>query len=162
MLRTRLTKLLGIKHPIILRYVLDQHPQLVAAVSNAGGLGILAWPLSPEATRKSINEIRELTDKPFGIGCTLLMPGARENEVALEEKVPVINISLGKGEDIIERCHAYGGRVITTVVTEKHARSAEAMGADALMVTGHEAAAHGGDATSFVSCRARASSPTCH
>lgn len=127
-------------------------PQLVAAVSNAGGLGILAsGPLSPEATRKSINEIRELTDKPFGIGCTLLMPGARENaEVALEEKVPVINISLGKGEDIIERCHAYGGRVITTVVTEKHARSAEAMGADALMVTGHEAAAHGGDATSFV------------
>ncbi len=127
-------------------------PQLVAAVSNAGGLGILAsGPLSPEATRKSINEIRALTDKPFGIGCTLLMPGARENaEVALEMEVPVINISLGKGEDIIERCHAYGGRVITTVVTEKHARSAEAMGADALMVTGHEAAAHGGDATSFV------------
>ena len=85
MLRTRLTQLLGIKHPIILPGMSwISTPQLVAAVSNAGGLGILASrPLSPEVTRQSINEIRKLTDKPFGIGCTLLMPGARENaEVA--------------------------------------------------------------------------------
>ena len=153
MLQTRLTKLLGIKHPIVLPGMSwISTPDLVAAVSNAGGLGILAsGPLSPEATRRSINDIRKLTDKPFGIGCTLLMPGAKENaEVALEMEVPVINISLGKGEDIIRRCHSYGGKVITTVVTEKHARSAKDMGADALMVTGHEAAAHGGDATSFV------------
>ena len=153
MLQTRLTKLLGIRHPIILPGMSwISTPELVAAVSNAGGLGILAsGPLSPDATRRSIDEIRRLTDKPFGIGCTLLMPGAKENaEVALEMEVPVINISLGKGEDIIQRCHEYGGKVITTVVTEKHARSAQYMGADALMVTGHEAAAHGGDATSFV------------
>lgn len=92
-----------------------------------------------------------MTDKPFGIGATLLMPGAKENaEVALEEKVPVINFSLGKGDWIVQRAHAYGGKVIATVVNEKHAKSAEAMGADCLLVTGHEAAAHGGDVTSLV------------
>lgn len=51
-------------------------PKLVAAVSNAGGLGILATgPLSAQQTREAIEEIRSLTDKPFGIGATLLMPG---------------------------------------------------------------------------------------
>jgi NAD(P)H-dependent flavin oxidoreductase YrpB (nitropropane dioxygenase family) len=64
--------------------------------------------------------------------------------------VPVINFSLGKGDWIVQQAHAYGGKVIATVVTEKHARSAEKIGCDALLVTGHEAAAHGGDVTSLV------------
>jgi enoyl-[acyl-carrier protein] reductase II len=111
----------------------------------------LIGPLSAEETRKSIHEIRKLTNKPFGIGATLLMPGAKENaEVALEEKVPVINFSLGKGDWIVQRAHEYGGKVIATVVNEKHAKSAESIGVDALMCTGHEAAAHGGDVTSLV------------
>ena len=101
--------------------------------------------------RAAIREIRELTDKPFGIGVTLLMPGAKENaEVALQEQVPVINFSLGKGDWLVKRAHEYGGKVIATVVSEKHALSAQAIGADALLVTGHEAAAHGGDVTSLV------------
>lgn len=80
-----------------------------------------------------------------------MMPGAKENaEVALEEKVPVINFSLGKADWLVKECHSYGGKVIATVVSEKHARSAEAIGADCLMVTGHEAAAHGGEVTSLV------------
>lgn len=98
-LRTRVTQLFDIKHPFILPGMSwISTPQLVAAVSNAGGLGILATgPLSAEQTRESIREIRKLTQKPFGIGATLLMPGAKENaEVALEEQVPVINFSLGK------------------------------------------------------------------
>lgn len=150
---TRVTKILNIKYPFILPGMSwISTPVLVAAVSNAGGLGILATgPLSPEQTRDSIREIRRLTDKPFGIGATLLMPGAKENaEVALEEKVPVINFSLGKGDWIVERAHQYGGKVIATVVSEKHANSAKEMGVDCLMVTGHEAAAHGGDVTSLV------------
>jgi len=152
-IRTRLTTLLGIKHPIVLPGMSwISTPVLVAAVSNAGGLGILATgPLSPDQTRESIRQIRKLTNKPFGIGCTLLMPGAKENAiVALDEKVPVINISLGKGDWIVKRAHEYGGKVICTVVNEKHAKSAESIGCDALMVTGHEAAAHGGDVTSLV------------
>lgn len=125
---------------------------LVAATSNAGGLGILAiGHLSPTETRAEIQRVKSLTDKPFGIGCALLMPGARENlEVALQEQVPVVNFSLGSGADVCERVHAYGGKVIATVVSAKHALSAERAGVDALLVTGHEAAAHGGAVTSLV------------
>jgi len=127
-------------------------PELVAAVCNAGGLGTLATgPLLPEETRIAIQRIRELTDKPFAIGATLMMPGAKENaKIALEEKVPVINFSLGKGDWLVKEAHAYGGKVIATVTTLKHALSAQSIGADALQVTGHEAAAHGGEVTSLV------------
>lgn len=152
-MKTRITELLAIEHPLILPGMSwISTPQLVAAVSNAGGLGILAsGPLTADETRNAIREIRQLTDKPFGIGVTLLMPGAKENaEVALDEQVPVINFSLGKGDWLVKRAHEYGGKVIATVVTEKHALSAQAIGADALLVTGHEAAAHGGDVTSLV------------
>ena len=152
-MKTRITELFGISVPLVLPGMSwISTPQLVAAVSNAGGLGILAsGPLNPEQTRAAIHEIRSLTDKPFGVGVTLLMPGAKENaEVALDEQVPVINFSLGKGDWLIKRAHEYGGKVIATVVSEKHAKSAEKIGADALLVTGHEAAAHGGNVTSLV------------
>ncbi|MEN7429347.1 nitronate monooxygenase [Chromobacterium sp. TRC.1.1.SA] len=152
-MQTAITRLFGIQLPLLcpgMSYIAT--PELVAAVSNAGGLGILATgPLSADATRAAIRRIRELTDKPFGIGCTLMMPGAADNaKVALEEHVPVINYSLGKGDWIAEAAHRYGGKVLATVVTEKHAQSAERCGADALLVTGHEAAAHGGSVTSLV------------
>lgn len=152
-MKTRITELLGIEKPVLLPGMSwISTPELVAAVSEAGGLGILAsGPLTSEETRQSIRRIRELTDKPFGIGITLLMPGAEENaDVAIEEQVPVINFSLGKGDDLIRRAHEYGAKVIATVVTEKHAQSAQKSGADALLVTGHEAAAHGGEVTSLV------------
>ncbi|UTH73459.1 nitronate monooxygenase family protein [Chromobacterium sp. IIBBL 290-4] len=152
-MQTAITRLFGIERPLLcpgMSYIAT--PELVAAVSNAGGLGILATgPLNAEQTRAAIRRIRELTDKPFGIGCTLMMPGAADNaKAALEEKVPVINYSLGKGDWIAEAAHRYGGKVLATVVTEKHAISAEKCGADALLVTGHEAAAHGGSVTSLV------------
>ncbi|WP_332835409.1 NAD(P)H-dependent flavin oxidoreductase [Chromobacterium phragmitis] len=152
-MQTAITRLFGIQHPLLcpgMSYIAT--PELVAAVSNAGGLGILATgPLNAEQTRSAIRRIRELTDKPFGIGCTLMMPGAADNaQVALKERAPVINYSLGKGDWIAKAAHAYGGKVLATVVTEKHAKSAEKCGADALLVTGHEAAAHGGSVTSLV------------
>lgn len=152
-MQTRFTETFGVRLPLAcpgMSYIAT--PELVAATANAGGLGILATgPLKPEQTRAAIRRIRELTDRPFGIGCTLMMPGARENcEVALQEQVPVINFSLGKGDWIVKAAHAYGGKVIATVVTEKHAISAEKAGVDGLLVTGHEAAAHGGEVTSLV------------
>lgn len=152
-MRTRLTDLLGIEHPVIcpgMTYV--SNADLVAAVSNAGGLGILAvGHLTPEQTRAEIRRTRALTRKPFGVGVALIMPGATQNaEIAVEEKVPVINFSLGKGDWLCRRVHEYGGKVIATVVNEKHAKAAEKSGVDALNVTGHEAAAHGGDVTSLV------------
>jgi enoyl-[acyl-carrier protein] reductase II len=151
-MKTRITEMLGIEHPIVLSGMSwISVPKMVAAVSNAGGLGILATgPLDADQTRKAIREIKRLTNKPFGTNATLLFPGASENaQVALEEKVPVINFSLGKGDWIVKAAHEYGGKVIATVVNHKHAKRAQDYGCDALLVTGHEAAAHGGDATTF-------------
>lgn len=150
---TRITKLLGISHPVLcsgMTYV--SNAELAAAVSEAGGLGLIQiGHLSPNAAHAEIQRARALTSKPFGVGLALMMPGARENaEVALQEQVPVINFSLGKGDWLCRRVHAYGGKVLATVVTERHAVAAERDGADALIVTGHEAAAHGGDVTSLV------------
>lgn len=152
-MKTRMTELFGIKYPIMLSGMSwISIPEMVAAVSNAGGLGILATgPLNAEETRKSVRKIRELTDKPFGANATLLFPGAKENaKVLLEEKVPVINYALGKGDWLSESAHKYGGKVIATVVNERHAVAAQKQGADGVVATGHEAAAHGGDATSMV------------
>jgi enoyl-[acyl-carrier protein] reductase II len=151
-MKTRITEMFGIEHPIVLSGMSwISVPKMVAAVSNAGGLGILATgPLDADQTRKAIREIKRLTNKPFGTNATLLFPGASENaQVALEEKVPVVNFSLGKGDWIVKAAHEYGGKVIATVVNHKHARRAQDYGCDALLVTGHEAAAHGGDATTF-------------
>ncbi len=152
-MKTKITELFGIQYPVILPGMSwISVPELVAAVSNAGGIGYLATgPLSPAKTRQSIKRIRELTDKPFGVGATLLMPGAYENAlVAIEEKVPVLNISLGKGGELIKKVHAYGGKVISTVTTVEHALAAQNSGADALQVTGYEAAAHGSQITTLV------------
>ncbi len=151
-MKTRITEMLGIQHPIVLSGMSwISVPKMVAAVSNAGGLGILATgPLDADQTRKAIKEIKSLTNKPFGTNATLLFPGASENaQVALDEKVPVINFSLGKGDWIVKAAHEYGAKVIATVVNDKHAKRAQDYGCDGLLVTGYEAAAHGGDATTF-------------
>ena len=71
-------------------------------------------------------------------------------QVLLEEKVPVINFALGKGDWICEAAHKYGGKVIATVVKDKHARKAQEQGCDAVIATGHEAAAHGEEVTSLL------------
>lgn len=150
---TRVTDLFGIQYPFIcsgMTYV--SNAQLAAAVSEAGGLGLIQiGHLKPEQARAEIRLARSLTSKPFGVGLALLMPGSRENaEVALEEQVPVINYSLGKGDWLCQRAKDYGGKTIATVITAKHAQAADRDGADALIVTGHEAAAHGGEVTTLV------------
>ena len=152
-MKTRITELFGIKHPIMLAgMAFVSLPKLVAAVSNAGGLGMFnSVANTPDQMKDIIQEIKSLTDEPFGINITILFPNARENaEVALEEKVPILNYALGKGDWLINAAHEYGGKVIATVATERHARRAELDGADALVVTGLEAAAHGGEPTSLV------------
>ncbi len=152
-MKTRMTELFGIKHPIMLAGMsMVAVPKLAAAVSNAGGLGMLATgPLTPDQTRQAIREIRSLTDKPFAVNVTFILPNARENaQVIIEEKVPVVNYALGRGDWLINAVHEYGGKVIGTVVMMRHAVRSEKDGADALIVTGHEAAAHGGDVTSLV------------
>jgi enoyl-[acyl-carrier protein] reductase II len=152
MLKTRMTEMFGIEHPIMLagmNWITE--PKLVSAVCNAGGLGILAIArCTPKETRELIRQIRDMTARPFGINQILIGPGAKENiEAAIEEKVPIINYSLGKPW-FVDAVHAYGGKVVGTIAIARHAAKAVQAGCDALVVTGHEAAAHGAAATSMV------------
>jgi len=152
-MKTRMTEVFGVKYPIMLAgmaYV--SLPKLVAAVSEAGGLGTYnSVANTPEEMKDIIEEIRSLTDKPFSVNFTLLLPNARENaEVALEQKVPILNYALGKADWMIKAAHAYGGKVIATVATERHALKAQEDGADAIAITGYEAAAHGTEITTLV------------
>jgi len=152
MLKTRMTSMFGIEHPIMLagmNWITE--PKLVSAVCNSGGLGILAIArCNPKETRENIRQIKDMTDKPFGVNQILVGPGAKENiAVAIEEKVPIINYSLGKPW-FVNDVHAYGGKVVGTIAIAKHAAKAAQLGCDALVVTGHEAAAHGAAATSMV------------
>lgn len=152
MIKTAMTELFGIRHPIMLAGMnWISTPKMVVAVSNAGGLGTLATAsLTPDDTRKNLRQIRELTDKPIMINQPLHKGFAKENvQVAIEEKVPFINYSLGKPW-FVDQVHAYGGKVVGTIAIAKHAASAVKLGCDAVIVTGHEAAAHGADATSLV------------
>lgn len=152
MLKTRVTNLFGIECPIIMSGMnWLTEPGLVSAVSNAGGLGILgATHLTPEGLRENIRAIKKLTDRPFGINQVLLVPRSGENiKIAIDEKVPLINYALGKPW-FVSQVHEYGGKVIATVATGRHAARAEQAGVDAIIMTGHEAAAHGGDVTSLV------------
>jgi enoyl-[acyl-carrier protein] reductase II len=152
-MKTRITEMFGIQYPIILSGMSwISVPKMVAAVSNAGGLGILATgPLSVDETRASIREIRKMTDKPFGVNAPLMLPGGHDNaHVLIQEKVPVINFALGKGDWLVREAQAYGGKVIATITNFHHASRAQDYGADAVIATGHEAAGHGGAATSLV------------
>ncbi|MCX5834968.1 MAG: nitronate monooxygenase [Deltaproteobacteria bacterium] len=152
-MRTRMTEVFGVKYPMMLAgmaYV--SLPKLVAAVSNAGGLGTYnSVANTPDEMRGIVREIRSLTHKPFSMNFTLLLPNARENaEVALEEKVPILNYALGKADWMIKAAHAYGGKVIATVATERYALKAQEDGADAIVITGYEAAAHGTEITTLI------------
>jgi enoyl-[acyl-carrier protein] reductase II len=151
-MKTRVTELFGIEHPIILSGMSwISTPEMVAAVSNSGGLGMLATGvLDAEETRNAVKKIRSLTDKPFGANVSLLFPGAAQNAVVLlEEKIPMINFSLGKGDWIVQAAHEYGGKVAATVTNFRHAKRAQDYGCDAVIATGNEAAAHGEQVTTF-------------
>ena len=95
-MKTRITELFGIKHPIVLAGMnWATTPKLVSAVCNAGGLGILAiGHYTPEEARKDIRKIKTLTDKPFGVNQTLVHPGAKAKiDVAIEENGRVLYAS---------------------------------------------------------------------
>lgn len=151
-MKTSITELFGVKYPILNagmgRVAL---PDMVAAVSNAGGLGVLgAGSSPPEVTRRQIREVRALTDKPFGINCPLAIPNGADNaKVALDEQVPVINYSMGKGDWIAKAAHQYGGKVMASVTDIKFAQRAEAHGCDTVIAAGYEAAGHSGPVTTF-------------
>src|SRR4030042_5092827 len=110
-MKTKITKLFGVRYPIVLSGMSwISTPELVAAVANVGGLGILATGiLKAEETREYIKRTRKLTKRPFAANVTLYFPGSDRNaKVIIEEKVPVVNYALGKGDWICKAVHAYG------------------------------------------------------
>ena len=151
-MKTAITEMFGIRYPIFNagmgRVAL---PEMVAAVSNAGGLGVLgAGSSPPDVTRAMIREVRSLTNRPFGANCPLALPNGRENaRVCLEEQVPMINYSMGKGDWICNEAHAYGGKVMASVTDQKLALKAQQHGCDAVIAAGYEAAGHSGSVTTF-------------
>jgi NAD(P)H-dependent flavin oxidoreductase YrpB (nitropropane dioxygenase family) len=150
MLQTRITEMLGIRHPIIQGGMAWLGiAELVAAVSNAGGLGIIGsvtFP-TPEGLREEIRKTRKLTDKPFGVNITML-PAMRElpNEgyvqVVCEEGVPIVETSAGRPEKYIDTLKRAGVKVMHKVGTVRHARNAEKIGCDAVIAVGFEGAGH--------------------
>ena len=152
-MKTAITEMFGCKYPILNAGMgRVAFPEMVAAVCNAGGLGNLgAGSNDPRETRRHIEEIRKLTDRPFASNAPLALPNAMDNvKVALEMEVPVINYSMGRGDWIVERAKKYGGKVIASVNSVKLAQSAQKHGADAVIVAGHEAAGHAGQITTFI------------
>lgn len=155
-MKTRMTELFGIKYPIMLAGMnWLTTPKLTAAVSNAGGLGMLAIRhYNPEDLKKAIKQVRELTDKPFGTNISLSGQEAKVLvPIVLENKVPVFNYSLGRPNEItpiITAVHGYGGKVIGTVTQKRHALRSEQLGTDMLNITGYEAAAHSGNIGALV------------
>jgi len=148
-MKTRITELLGIKYPIIqagANFVAV--PQLVAAVSNAGGLGILAsGRFTPDQMREDIRAIRERTDKPFGVNIVPTAPGYEKiAEVLIEEEVPIINHGGGDPDWLVKLTKGSGIKIIPTVGALKHAVKAEQSGVEAIVVQGLE----GGGHTSYV------------
>lgn len=147
-MRTRVTELLGIEQPIIqgaMAWIADA--RLAAAVSNAGGLGIIACGSAPlEWVREQIELCRSLTDKPFGVNIMLMNPEAPQlAELLAELRVPVITTGAGNPGNYIERWKEAGTKVVPVVASAALARRMERCGADAVIAEGCEAGGHIGE-----------------
>ena len=160
MFKTRITELFGIKYPIIAGGMhLLSRAELVAAVSNAGGLGILASTTfeTKEELREEIRKTRSLTNKPFGVNLNLF-PMMRQRSVEedidlfIDEGVGIIESSGASPEPYIPRLKEAGGKIIHKVPAVRFAQKAESVGVDAVTIVGFECAGHPGmdDVTSLI------------
>lgn len=151
-MKTKITELLGIEYPIIqggMAWVAEYH--LAAAVSEAGGLGIIgAASAPPEVVREQIRKVKELTDKPFGVNVMLMNPNAPEvAEVVVEEGVKVVTTGAGNPAKFMEMWKNAGIKVIPVVASVAMAKMMEKAGADAIVAEGTESGGHIGSATTM-------------
>ena len=151
-MKTRITELLGIEYPIIqggMAWVAEYH--LAAAVSEAGGLGIIgAASAPPEVVREQIQKVKELTDKPFGVNVMLMNPNAPEvAQVVVEEGVKVVTTGAGNPGKFIDMWKEAGVKVIPVVASVAMAKMMERGGADAVVAEGTESGGHIGSATTM-------------
>ncbi len=152
-MRTKLCELLGIETPIIqggMAWI--STAELAAAVSNSGGLGLIAAGHAPaEWVRNEIIKAKELTDKPFGVNVMLMSPFVDEvMDVIYEERVPVIATGAGNPGKYIKRFKSIGTKVIPVVPSVALAKRMEKEGADAVIAEGTESGGHVGELTTMV------------
>ena len=143
----RVTRLFGIKYPIISGgMVWCSGAKLAAAVSNAGGLGLIgAGSLKADLLREHIIKCRELTKEPFGVNVPLMSPYSKEQmDVIIEEKVPIVFTSAGNPQLWTETLHQHGIIVAHVVSSSKFALKAQQAGVDAVVAEGFEAGGHNG------------------
>ena len=127
-------------------------PALAAAVSDAGGFGVLGMGGLPEPViREQIRELRRITDRPFGVNIILPLLGGDDSpiECCLEERVPVLVLFWGDPAPYVERAHAVGTRVVVQAGSVGEAVAAAAAGVDAVMIQGVEAGGHVRSTTSL-------------
>lgn len=152
-MKTRITELLGIRYPIIQGGMMwVGRAEMAAAVSNAGGLGILTalTQPTPEALAAEIERCRTLTDKPFGVNLTLLPsinppPYERYLDVIIASGVKVLETAGNNPGEYIARAKAAGMTVIHKCVAVRHALKAQSLGVDAVSIDGFECAGHPGE-----------------
>ena len=145
-MKTRITELLGIEHPIFQAAMswASSNSALVIAVSNAGGMGVLAaGPLRLDDFSRVLKEIRNGSSKPFGVNIPLNNPKAREMlDIAYAARIPVMVASQGGPREHLARFRGIGTKWLHVVASVEHAKKAEAAGVDALVVDGAEAGGH--------------------
>lgn len=150
--KTRITELLGIKYPIFqggMAWIAES--TLAAAVSNAGGLGIIAGGSAPiDYLREQIRRCKSLTNKPFGVNIMLMSPNAEELEqLVIEEGVPVVTTGAGNPGKFMAAWKEAGVKVIPVVPSVALAKRMERSGADAVIAEGTESGGHIGENTTM-------------
>lgn len=151
-MKTRITELLGIEYPIIqggMAWVAEHH--LAAAVSEAGGLGLIGGANAPaEIVREEIRKARALTKKPIGVNVMLLSPHAEEvAKVVVEEGIQAVTTGAGNPEKYMDMWKSAGIKVIPVVASVALAKRMERYGADAVVAEGTESGGHIGEQTTM-------------
>ncbi len=151
-METRITKLLGCRYPVIqggMAWVAEYH--LAAAVSDAGGIGLIGAASAPaEVVREQIRKVKELTDKPFGVNVMLLNPNAPEvARVIVEEGVGIVTTGAGNPAKYMDMWKTAGVTVIPVVASVAMAKLMERAGADAVVAEGMESGGHIGSQTTM-------------
>ncbi len=149
----RIVRLLGCSYPLIqggMAWVADA--ELAAAVSNGGGLGIIAAAnMPPELLEQQLIKVRTLTDKPFGLNIMLMSPTVGDViELAAKYSVPIVTTGAGSPGKVIERLKPCGTIVVPVIASVAQAKRVEKQGADAVVAEGMEAGGHIGELTTMV------------
>lgn len=149
----RVSKLLGVDYPLLqgaMAWVANA--QLAAAVSNGGGVGIIAaGAMPPEALEKEILKAKEMTSRPFGLNIMLMSPTALDAlELAALHRVPIVTTGAGSPGKVLERLKPLGTIVVPVIASVTQAKRVEKQGADAVVAEGMEAGGHIGELTTMV------------